>query len=51
MNDASLEARLTRAEFDVLAEPVLARIRAPVHRALERVHGGMDAHEIDQVRP
>ena len=47
--DETLEAKMTREEFEDLVEPLLERVRLPVTRALDKVHGGMKPSDIDQV--
>ncbi|EKX48806.1 heat shock protein 70-like protein [Guillardia theta CCMP2712] len=47
--DETLEAKMTRDEFESLVGDLLERVRLPVMRALEKVHGGMKAEDIDQV--
>jgi len=47
--DETLEAKMSREEFEGLIGDLLQRIRIPVLRALEKVHGGMKAEDIDQV--
>ena len=40
---------MTRDDFEVLVDDLLQRVRIPVLRSLEKVHGGMDISEIDQI--
>ncbi|KAJ1482720.1 Hsp70 protein-domain-containing protein [Baffinella frigidus] len=47
--DETLEAKLTRDDFEGLVADLLERVRLPVLRALDKVHGGMSAEDIDQV--
>mmetsp|Transcript_32779 Transcript_32779/g.82665 ORF Transcript_32779/g.82665 Transcript_32779/m.82665 type:complete len:547 (+) Transcript_32779:67-1707(+) len=47
--DETLEAKMTRDEFESLVDDLLQRVRTPVLRSLEKVHGGMDMSEIDQI--
>mmetsp|Transcript_12024 Transcript_12024/g.28074 ORF Transcript_12024/g.28074 Transcript_12024/m.28074 type:complete len:548 (+) Transcript_12024:71-1714(+) len=47
--DETLEAKMTRDQFEVLVDDLLQRVRTPVLRSLEKVHGGMDKSEIDQI--
>jgi len=48
-SDETLEAKMTRDEFESLIGDLLQRIRIPVLRALEKVHGGMESKDVDQV--
>uniref|UniRef100_A0A7S0Y1A8 Heat shock protein 70 n=2 Tax=Hemiselmis andersenii TaxID=464988 RepID=A0A7S0Y1A8_HEMAN len=47
--DETLEAKMTREEFEGLIGDLLQRIKIPVLRALEKVHGSMKPGDIDQV--
>mmetsp|Transcript_34463 Transcript_34463/g.67414 ORF Transcript_34463/g.67414 Transcript_34463/m.67414 type:complete len:548 (+) Transcript_34463:90-1733(+) len=47
--DETLEAKMTREEFEELVDDLLQRVRTPVLRSLEKVHGGMEMSEIDQI--
>uniref|UniRef100_A0A7S0MLZ7 Heat shock protein 70 n=1 Tax=Cryptomonas curvata TaxID=233186 RepID=A0A7S0MLZ7_9CRYP len=47
--DETLEAKMTREEFEELIGDLLERIKLPVLRALSKVHGGMQIEEVDQV--
>lgn len=45
----SFETTLTREDMEEIVAPVLAKLQAPVERALMKVHGGMDPRDVDQV--
>lgn len=47
--DETLEAKMTRDEFESLVNDLLERVKLPVLRALDKVHGGMKAEDVDQV--
>jgi len=49
LGEYSLEGTLTRLELEDIAAPVLSRIPAPLHRALDKARGGLAPAEIDLV--
>ena len=45
----ALEMTMERSELEDIIAPLLDKLKAPVDRALDKVHGGMDPRDIDQV--